>query len=522
MNYSPHSIIEHPRIYFLLGFLAFCGGIITEIRNEVFLSWGILLVFLFFMYGKSLQIYLICGICFLGGMWMMGNHTERKLHALTTIESLTHGFSGTHEIIWVLDRFLYFTDTQAVFRLKIDTFANQSTSSSWVRLSPPIGIQFSSPRNLHTSVWDQIYIQWVLQPIHTSSGCVWPLWLCDFSRYTWMHDVFGKITPRTWNILASWTPSIREHIQEWAKSIFLRGFPRETAGILMGISIGNTDIFRSDTKETFKASGLMHILVVSGSNIAFVMLCIWWILRYFPLHRWGEISIILTSVLLYGSLVGWDIPVIRATIMGSIAYIWIRHGMRLRAISILVAVAWWYLLYKPDALIFDASFWLSFCATLGIITLYPSLEHRGKHMHIPKTILPLIGVTLAATLWSIPPWIYHFWSIIPFGIVSNILVGGILGILLILTTLYLICALFAPPIILYSIGFLIYPLAAYIQKTAQIFSSYPSLSIDIWFQIPLTLFGVLCIYFFGIHQECVHLQEVLNPTNPAVKKDHQQ
>lgn len=71
----------------------------------------------------------------------------------------------------------------------------------------------------------------------------------------------------------------------------------------------------SDIKSEFKNSGLTHILVVSGSNIAFVILIFSFILQYFPIKEFLKYLIILFFLILYGSLVGWDTPVIRATIM---------------------------------------------------------------------------------------------------------------------------------------------------------------------------------------------------------------
>ena len=81
------------------------------------------------------------------------------------------------------------------------------------------------------------------------------------------------------------------------------------------MTIGNIELLSSETKQYFTNAGITHILVVSGSNIAFVIVLLTGILRYMALSQWIRGSVIIVFVLLYGSLVGWDMPVVRAVAM---------------------------------------------------------------------------------------------------------------------------------------------------------------------------------------------------------------
>ena len=81
------------------------------------------------------------------------------------------------------------------------------------------------------------------------------------------------------------------------------------------MSIGNIELLSSETKKSFTNAGITHILVVSGSNIAFVIVILTSILRYFPIGRIIRTLVVVGFVLGYGSLVGWDMPVIRAVAM---------------------------------------------------------------------------------------------------------------------------------------------------------------------------------------------------------------
>ena len=52
------------------------------------------------------------------------------------------------------------------------------------------------------------------------------------------------------------------------------------------MTIGNIELLSSETKKAFTNAGITHILVVSGSNIAFVIVILTGILRYIPMLRW--------------------------------------------------------------------------------------------------------------------------------------------------------------------------------------------------------------------------------------------
>ena len=87
------------------------------------------------------------------------------------------------------------------------------------------------------------------------------------------------------------------------------------------MTIGNIELLTNETKKAFTNAGITHILVVSGSNIAFVIVILTGILRYMPIGRIIRTMIVIIFVLGYGSLVGWDMPVVRAVSMGIITYI---------------------------------------------------------------------------------------------------------------------------------------------------------------------------------------------------------
>lgn len=284
-------------------------------------------------------------------------------------------------------------------------------------------------------------------------------------------------------------PNTLDRIQLWSKWVIFRGFPENIAGIILWMTIGNIELLSSETKKYFTNAGITHILVVSGSNIAFVIVILTGILRYMPIWRWIRAGIVILFVLLYGSLVGWDMPVIRAVAMGLITYIALEGWKKSSSIAILFAVGFWILIYSPLALIYDAWFWLSFSGTLGILLFYPPIQSLITKKYIPKFFIDIISVTIAASIGSMIAIIYHFGVIPIYTLFSNILISGVLGWILFSSILYLLFALIGWWI-LYIWWWTIYIPTAYIMWVGSFFGNNYTYSLDEKWTEPISLFCI--------------------------------
>lgn len=74
----------------------------------------------------------------------------------------------------------------------------------------------------------------------------------------------------------------------------------------------------SELKQHLKASGLMHLMVVSGGNIMMLIIFLSLFIRSFPITL--RIGIICATVFGFTVIVGGDMPVWRAAMMGTIGY----------------------------------------------------------------------------------------------------------------------------------------------------------------------------------------------------------
>ena len=174
------------------------------------------------------------------------------------------------------------------------------------------------------------------------------------------------------------------------------------SGVLLGIDWNIPDFLQ----DAYRRSGTIHIVAISGFNIALISGLVSRLFRrIFPVY-WDSFFAIL-AIFVYTILVGAEPPVVRAAIMGAAAIPAYYIGRRIIGINHLAITASAMLLFSP-CLLWDVSFRLSFLATLGLMTLADPLasflektaekkftEHTLQLMN-PAIIL--VASTLAAQL----------------------------------------------------------------------------------------------------------------------------
>lgn len=421
---------------FFLAFIAYCIGIASSIYHPMGIYIGLLVLLIIIWVGWWRNMVIIGIILGIGAWWWYMWHREntKREASYQQLWDLTQGFSGSHTVEWMIDKILYKNDFNTTYRLNIANIANWSPKQKKTISSNDIYLSVSIPNNLKIDTGDTIEYSWKIQ-----SSISFPI--SGYGWYSWYYELYGKSSITTFKKISNRENTILDTTRDWARWVIFRGFPEDIAGIVLGMTIGDIDLLWDAVKKNFTLSGITHILVVSGSNIAFVIIIITGILRYFPIHQKIQIWIVISFVVFYSVLVGWDMPVIRAMMMGLITYIAIEWWKKVSSISILILIGFLILLYSPLSLIYDAGFGLSFMGTIWILLLYPHIEKTLSIISMPKFIKDIVGISLSASIWSSIVVIYYFWSIPLFGIVANILIGGLLGWILFASILYLAISL---------------------------------------------------------------------------------
>jgi competence protein ComEC len=159
------------------------------------------------------------------------------------------------------------------------------------------------------------------------------------------------------------------HIQYLRKALLSRmdqvfGAGR-TAGVMKALLLGDRSALEAGVEETFRVTGIYHLLVVSGQHVAVLAAFL------YALFRWSRFPATLTTALtaaglfLFGALAEWQPSVIRATVMAC-TFLLAVHFDRDRDLLNSLSLSAWSLLLLDPFWMFDPGFELSFLAVLAI------------------------------------------------------------------------------------------------------------------------------------------------------------
>jgi len=166
--------------------------------------------------------------------------------------------------------------------------------------------------------------------------------------------------------------------------------------LLLGVVLGDVRDERPALADAFRRSGLSHLLVVSGENLAFVLALAGPLLRRLGLRT--RFVATLAVIAFFGLLTRWEPSVLRASAMAALACTASTVGRptsRIRLLALAVAAV-----VLVDPLLVDSlSFRLSVGATVGIALLAHPIASRLRG---PRWLAESLAVTLAAQIGVAP------------------------------------------------------------------------------------------------------------------------
>jgi len=281
-----------------------------------------------------------------------------------------------------------------------------------------------------------------------------------------------------------------------------RWYPQPEASLMAGILLGIESTIPAEVKGDFRASGLTHLIAISGFNIALIAGFLTSVSRRL-LPRWPALVFTLLGILFYTLLAGADASVVRAAVMGSVGIIGHYLGRRQASLNTLCLTAAVMGVFQPFV-IYDVGFQLSFLATLGLILYATPMQAaftgwltRWMVAERARKIAAPVGeyflFTLAAQLTTFPVIAYHFQRFSFSSLLANPLALPAQPLLMITGGLSVLIGLVMP----WAgklLSFLAWPLAAYTIKIASLFGSIRGgLLVFDDFSLPLVLFLYLLL-----------------------------
>lgn len=173
---------------------------------------------------------------------------------------------------------------------------------------------------------------------------------------------------------------------------------------------------------SFSATGIVHILSVSGSHVALLFGFLYFLGKWLRLPKKLVLAGAILLVLAYAVLSGLVPPVIRAAVMGILSVGGIFLDREKSSLNLLGAAVSGMLLWDPFYL-FDVSFQLSVGASAGILIFYrPILRFLAARPGIPRWVCEGISLSLAAQILTVPIILYDFHVFPLFFIPANLFV----------------------------------------------------------------------------------------------------
>jgi len=202
-------------------------------------------------------------------------------------------------------------------------------------------------------------------------------------------------------------------------------------GIIFGIPLKTGKIFY----EQIKTVGLLHIVVLSGTNISFIAAIVASLTKSFGKQLSILISILI--IIIFIIFISPQAPVVRAGFMGVLTLVAIIYGRVTYPLFLLFLSALFTLAFWPQWLK-TVSFQLSYSATLGIIIFSSwklNLIKTSSKNKFFKTVVSYINdnlkITLSAQLFTLPIILIYFKEISLISPLANLLVTPVIPTLMI-------------------------------------------------------------------------------------------
>ena len=291
-------------------------------------------------------------------------------------------------------------------------------------------------------------------------------WLARRGVHVVLHGRDWRIVGRRGGI-GGLSDRLRAHV---ARAI-APGLDGERHAVLAGIVLGEDEGLTDELRDDFKASGLYHLLAVSGQNITFLALGVLGLAWLLGIPRLAAEVAAIGAIAAYVLAVGWQPSVVRAGVAGGLASLaWLLSRPRDRwhflALGAVVLLAW-----TPASLL-EPGFQLSFAAVGSIFLVVPRLRVALEGYPLTNWLREALAVSTACGAATAPILWLQFGSVPVYSLPANVLVTLAIGPLL---GIALVASLLAPvlPSVALALGWLNGWLAAYIAACARLIAGLP-------------------------------------------------
>ncbi len=247
-------------------------------------------------------------------------------------------------------------------------------------------------------------------------------------------------------IIAPPGAGIANRIAAARKTIAERIMAAEVPGAAFAVAllVGERGYMDDAMTEALRASGLGHILAISGLHMALVAGSVFAAVRLglaliprlalrYPIRKWAAVAGLCAGTV-YLALSGGAVPTVRAYVMLCLALLAViadRPALTMRAVALAAA-----LLIAVDPIsTLEPGFQMSFTAVVALVGAYEWWRTRRIRRSrvwsqpVLAFMLGLAATSLIAGFATLPAGVYHFHRLAPLGLVANLAAMPLLSLI---------------------------------------------------------------------------------------------
>ncbi len=291
---------------------------------------------------------------------------------------------------------------------------------------------------------------------------------------------WSQLRVERWRLLERPATPIADLRRRMAATLVAVGGP-EAGGVLAALVLGSAVVpVPLAVREAFRVAGLSHALAASGFHLTVLLGAVMALARHGPPPlRWG---LALGAMLLFLLLAGPQPSVVRAVLMGAMAFLVQESGRRSRPLGVLLLGCLAMVLVAP-AWLLDVGFQLSVAACAGLMLTARPLEER-LGAWLPGWAAAGVAVPLAASLWTLPLQLLHFGALPLYAVPANLLIGPLLTPLTLGAMAMAVAAVLLPPLV-GPLALPLLPLTRLFLWLAQRFAGLPLAQWQLGKMLPL-------------------------------------
>lgn len=216
--------------------------------------------------------------------------------------------------------------------------------------------------------------------------------------------------------------TLAEKVRRYVYDVTAEYMPKN-ADVAYALLTGDRNAMEQSKEQAFTSAGIIHLLVVSGLHVGFVVTVFGFLLRLLRLPVIVQLIILLFPLCFYGYVCDFAPSVQRAVIMAVCTYLCKIVRGRYDLLSSLCWAAVIILLFQPMYL-FDVGFQLSAFSVFGIATVLRPISRALKESKMPKPInklLSSLAVSFSCVAATFFVSAYYFGEVSVQGIFTNLI-----------------------------------------------------------------------------------------------------